>query len=1287
MVVMEYIRIAILNPYNKVLAFLDNTVPSAMHYFDETLHTYLKGSSYTFEFTTMTAHDDAVFLVEGNKLSFKRKGKDYHLTIMSVEKGGDTTSVTAYGLCLELTNEYVDAYKSPRAMSFVEYIHAYGFEQSFVIGKNEVTNKHLTHEWTGSDTVLARLYSIANVFDAELEFVTQLNDDYSLKNVVLNVYRAHSDSVQGMGSDKRSTILRYPSNIYGITKTSDITDLYTAIRPTGTNGLQLNSISGRVIRDSNGNILYKVSGNNILAPQARDRFPSTLLTNHSNDMYAVQVWSYETENVETLYGQALAQLKKNCVPKVTYDVDAYIDAEIGDTFTIEDAEYSPTLYLEARITEQEICFTDSEKCKTIFDNFEEKQSQISSALISEMNKMIELKKVYEGSIVSTNGVLFKTDSDSTKLTALVKDDGVDITSKYSITWFKDDVQISTNQTITVSASDLSEKAVYRFKAMNGEILKATAEVTVMRLQDGQNGTSAYVHIAYANSSDGQVDFSLTNSNRKFIGQYSDSKQYGSEDPTKYRWSAIKGEDGQSFVSAEEQFYYSTSQTELAGGEWFVGNVVYQSDKFLWKRWKCTYANPSEIKYTKAIFDNTWNEIDAKIGEIHTQVSEANTQSKEAVNKATQAQTDATKANQLATTANTQSSEAKQLAQEANTSTGKAQEQIDAIKGDITDSKQQIQDAVDKANANAGEIASVKETYATKVDLTNESKSIHADVSTEIEKKVGELSATVSQTYASKSDLTTLEGSMNTQFKQTADTISTQASSIEKLQSDTTQAQLDIIDATKKATDAQAQANTALGNAQSAQQLADEAKKKADSAQTNLADANKELADAKQNLETVTGRVDATESEITKAKTRLTDAETAVQKAQSAAETAQGNAQTAINNAKTAQGVADDAKQKAEQAQKDLADLTNKVTSNTTAIEQNAKAIKLQATSVTEIKGVADTANSNASSALNKANSLTDRANSGEFDGRGVASTTVKYQASTSGTTVPTGAWLDDVPAVAAGSYLWTKTTTNYTSGTPTIGYSVARMGVNGAKGDTGAQGPTGATGTGVASMTQQYYMSDSKTTQTGGSWVESMPTWSNGKYLWTRYKVVYKNPASTTYTTPVCDSSWEAVNEETIKRQSAIETKANEITSKVSETYVSNSAFEHYQKDVTSQFTQTKDDFTWTIGQNIKSAKTEIGGQINGINGTLKGLTDTTDEIKSYMSFDKDALTLGKSGNKFKTQITNQEWSILKDSEKVTYINDKTMYITDGQFTESLKVGNFGFVPRANGSLDFKKIR
>lgn len=1268
---MEQIRIAVLTPYDKVLAFLDNTVPSAMHYFDETLHTYLKGSSYTFEFTTLTAHDDAVFLVEGNKLSFIRKNKGYYLTIMNVEKGGDETKVTAYGLCLELTNEYVGEYKATKAMSFAEYVNAFGFEQSFVIGKNEVSDKRITHEWTGDDTVLARLYSIANVFDAELEFVTQLNDDYSLKRVVLNVYRAHSDSNQGMGSDKRSTILRYPSNIYGITKTSDITELYTAIRPTGRNGLQLNSISGRVVKDSNGNVLYKVGGNNLLAPQARDRFPSTLITNHNNDMYIAKIWSYDTDNVEVLYGQALAELKKNCVPKVTYDVDAYIDADIGDTFTIEDAEYSPTLYLEARITEQEICFTDSEKCKTIFDNFEEKQSQISSALINEMNKMIELKKVYEGSIVSSNGVLFKTDSDSTKLTALVKDDGVDITSKYSIVWYKDDEQLSTSQTITVNASDFVEKAVYRFKAMNGEILKATAEVTVMRLQDGQNGISAYVHIAYANSSDGRVDFSLTDSNRKFIGQYSDSKQYGSEDPTKYRWSAIKGEDGQSFVSAEEQFYYSTSQTELVGGEWFVGNVVYQPGKFLWKRWKCTYANPSEIKYTKAIFDNTWNEIDAKIGEIHTQVSQANTQSKEALGKAAQAQTAASKANELANTANTQSSEAKQLAQDANTSTGNAQKQIDAIKGDITDSKQQIQDAVDKANANATEINTVKETYAKKVDLTTESKSIHADVTTEIEKKVGELSTTVSETYASKSDLTSIEGSLNTRIKQNADSITTQASSIEKLQSDTSQAQLDIIDATNKAKDAQTQADKALGNAQSAKTLADQAKQKADSAQTNLDSANQELADAKANLKSVTGRVDATEGEITKAQTRLTNAEAAVQKAQSDATKAQGNATTAISNAKTAQGVADDAKQKAEQAQKELAELTNKVTSNTTKIEQNANAIKLQAQSITETSNKIDNLQIGGRNLLKNSHSVEQ---------------TYSYPSSNY---VDQCNWVTSIP-LNGDTYtlsFWAKST---------VAGDTIRVHFYNPSNIThcvGSQGQVSGNSDGQCDFTLSTVLTKYWVTYTipkGGNSARSViiprmfSDFGKGTVSVKWEKLEEGNKA--TDWTPAPEDVDNAINTERTERQSAIETKANEITSKVSETYVSNSAFEHYQKDVESRFTQTKNDFTWSINESIKDAKNEMSDQINSVNGRVDGLKQTTDNVNNYMSFNNDGLTLGKSDSAFKTEITNQEWSIQKNGAKVTYINDKTMYITDGQFTQSLKVGAFGFVPRANGSLDFKKV-
>ena len=45
---MEYIRIAVLSAYDEVCAFLDNSIEKAMHYWDDELHTYLKGAAYTY---------------------------------------------------------------------------------------------------------------------------------------------------------------------------------------------------------------------------------------------------------------------------------------------------------------------------------------------------------------------------------------------------------------------------------------------------------------------------------------------------------------------------------------------------------------------------------------------------------------------------------------------------------------------------------------------------------------------------------------------------------------------------------------------------------------------------------------------------------------------------------------------------------------------------------------------------------------------------------------------------------------------------------------------------------------------------------------------------------------------------------------------------------------------------------------------------------------------------------------------------------------------------------------
>ena len=67
----------------------------------------------------------------------------------------------------------------------------------------------------------------------------------------------------------------------------------------------------------------------------------------------------------------------------------------------------------------------------------------------------------------------------------------------------------------------------------------------------------------------------------------------------------------------------------------------------------------------------------------------------------------------------------------------------------------------------------------------------------------------------------------------------------------------------------------------------------------------------------------------------------------------------------------------------------------------------------------------------------------------VSSTSVTYQVGTSGTTKPTGEWKTEVPNVANGQFLWTKTVVKYSDGKSTEAYSVSYKGTNGINGTNG----------------------------------------------------------------------------------------------------------------------------------------------------------------------------------------------------------------------------------------------
>lgn len=125
------------------------------------------------------------------------------------------------------------------------------------------------------------------------------------------------------------------------------------------------------------------------------------------------------------------------------------------------------------------------------------------------------------------------------------------------------------------------------------------------------------------------------------------------------------------------------------------------------------------------------------------------------------------------------------------------------------------------------------------------------------------------------------------------------------------------------------------------------------------------------------------------------------------------------------------------------------------------------------------------------------------DGRGVTSIVEQYYLSTSSSSLVGGSWSTTAPAWVNGKYIWTRSVITYTDGSSTTTDAIC---VTGAKGETGI---------GVKSYREQYYLSTSYSTPAGGSWSYNVPSWTDGKFMWTRTVVTYTD--NTTWTSdPVC---------------------------------------------------------------------------------------------------------------------------------------------------------------------------
>lgn len=498
------------------IGFIDNEKQETLNFYDDTWTRNLETASSTFEFTVSkkellgdTANQPLYNqLNERSFISFKHNSQTYLFNIMKVEENERWVRCYCENLNLELINEYTNAYKADRAMSFAEYLNAFDIPQFAMVtlGVNEVSDQKKTLEWEGQDTKLARLLSLANKFNAEVEFVTRLNDDSSIKQLVLNVYHQADDSHTGVGRIRSDIRLTFEKNIKSMTRKVDKTEIYTMIVPYGKakeqpeNGpevrVYIDSLPVWEEKNDKGIVIFKQEGNCLYAPHAANLYPSTFGASTQDNKWIRKDLEVDSDDPKVIRAAGIANLRKNAYPAITYEVDGFVDIEIGDTITIHDKGFVPSLDVRARAIEQKISFSNPANNTTTFGNFKELENRTSGDLRTVFERMVENSRPYNILFSTDNGVIFKNNTGQSTLRPTLKRGNQTVNATYR--FVIDGSIVGAGLTYTVSASKITKPTVITVSAWVGEKEVASDEITFVGVSDGLNGRDGRDGIAGKN---------------------------------------------------------------------------------------------------------------------------------------------------------------------------------------------------------------------------------------------------------------------------------------------------------------------------------------------------------------------------------------------------------------------------------------------------------------------------------------------------------------------------------------------------------------------------------------------------------------------------------------------------------------------------------------------------------------------------------------------------------------------------------------------------------------------
>ena len=342
----------------------------------------------TYDFTTFPDHEDVKYITEGNYIAFKDKyGKDRLYTIMTVE-GDDELGVHCEDIGLDLINEVAGAW-NVSAESVEDTMNRCLHDTGWEIGINEIPDrKRATKYESKTDSHLARIGMIMNAFDAECEFVIEMNGVTVTKQIV-NIYKT-------IGEDKVQQTFIDDINLVALTRSGSIEDLCTCLICYGkeledgkvTNISSIEYDDGRYYSPKGHIRIYDRE-----AHQKWSRFRAYDYVGQGEfDGYINGAFQYDTDSPQELFNRGLSELKKRNDKKVSYEVELYdLQADIGDTIQIADNRYQEKIYLSARVQEVQNHYTvvgeDTGKLAN-YTLMESKKTQDVDAIMKELQGKI-----------------------------------------------------------------------------------------------------------------------------------------------------------------------------------------------------------------------------------------------------------------------------------------------------------------------------------------------------------------------------------------------------------------------------------------------------------------------------------------------------------------------------------------------------------------------------------------------------------------------------------------------------------------------------------------------------------------------------------------------------------------------------------------------------------------------------------------------------------------------------------------------------------------------------------